>query len=181
MAKSKKKPAKKAVKKSAQKKSSPSTSKAKSKIVAKPAKKAQAKGKAAKPKVTAKPKSKPQTGKAKANVIAMDRARTKKAADLSSFFTPLDDRVLVQRMGLSDRTPGGLYIPDTASSSDKPTQGRVVAVGRGHLSKKGKLQPLDVQLGDLVLFNSFAGSEVKIENEDMLLLRENEILGVMKG
>lgn len=104
----------------------------------------------------------------------------KRSVDLSSVFTPLDDRILVERMRAAERTPGGLYIPDSVASGDRPNQGRVVAVGRGHLSKKGRVRPLDVHLGDEVMFNNFAGSEVQIESQDYLLLREDEIIAVLK-
>lgn len=101
--------------------------------------------------------------------------------DFSSIFTPLDDRVLVQRSGVSDRTPGGLYIPDTVQAGDRPKQGRVVAVGRGHRDKKGRLRPLDVRLGDLVMFAEFGGADVKLFGEDLLCIRENEIIAVVKS
>lgn len=106
-------------------------------------------------------------------------ARTK--VSIPKNFLPLDDRVLVLRAGVSDRTPGGLYIPDTVSSSERPSQGEVIAVGKGHRDKKGRTRPLDVQLGDTVMFAQYSGSEVRIDDQDFMLLREADILGVVKA
>ncbi|MBK7890227.1 MAG: co-chaperone GroES [Bdellovibrionales bacterium] len=91
-------------------------------------------------------------------------------------FQPLDDRILVERAGESNMTPGGLYIPDTVS--ERPTKGVVKAVGRGHQDKKGRVQPLDVKVGDTVLFTSYAGTEVEFGGETYLILRETDLLGV---
>lgn len=119
----------------------------------------------------------------------MDQARKSQAAakasnkkstsDLSSIFTPLDDRIVIQRAGVADRTPGGLYIPETVA--DRPNQGKVLAVGRGHLDKKGRIQPLDVQLGDTVMYAAYAGSEMTLNGLEVLVLRENEVIAIVKG
>ena len=91
-------------------------------------------------------------------------------------FQPLDDRILVERAGESNMTPGGLYIPDTVS--ERPTKGVVKAVGRGHQDKKGRVQPLDVKVGDTALFTSYAGTEIEFGGEAYLILRETDLLGV---
>ncbi len=92
---------------------------------------------------------------------------------------PLRDRVLLKRLGEEEKTKGGIIIPDTAK--EKPMQGRVVAAGKGEINENGKLIPLEVKQGDTVLIGKYAGTEIKIEGEDHLIVRENEILGVVKG
>lgn len=121
--------------------------------------------------------------KVTASKVTAAKAPAKKitAKNMSNVFTPLDNRVLVQREGVVSVTPGGIIIPDSVSTGEKPNQGTVLAVGRGHLDKKGRLRPLDVNTGDRVMFNSFAGAEVRIENEDYVLLREDEIIAILKA
>lgn len=102
-----------------------------------------------------------------------------KSVDLSGFVTPLDDRVIVQLSGTEKMTPGGLYIPDTVADTSGNLEGRVVAVGRGHQNKKGHVRPMDVRVGDRVVFSEYAGSKIKIQNEDLIILREGDILGVV--
>jgi chaperonin GroES len=92
---------------------------------------------------------------------------------------PLRDRVLVRRVEETEQRIGGIIIPDTAR--EKPQQGRVVAVGRGRVTDKGETFPLDVKAGDTVLFGKYAGTEIRLEGEEYLILREEEILGVMEG
>jgi chaperonin GroES len=92
---------------------------------------------------------------------------------------PLQDRVLVQRVQEEERTKGGIIIPDTAK--EKPQEGKVVAVGKGKVDDKGKLIPLDVKAGDKILFGKYSGSEVKLDGEDYLIMREEDILGVLEG
>jgi len=94
-------------------------------------------------------------------------------------FRPLHDRVVVRRIEEDDRTRGGIIIPDTAK--EKPQQGEIVATGPGALDEKGNLQPLDVKPGDRVLFGKWSGTEVKIDGEDMLIMKESDILGVLEG
>jgi len=94
-------------------------------------------------------------------------------------FRPLHDRVVVRRIEEDDRTPGGIIIPDTAK--EKPQQGEVIAVGPGARDEKGMLQPLDVKAGDRVLFGKWSGSEVKIDGEELLIMKESDILGVLEG
>ena len=91
---------------------------------------------------------------------------------------PLQDRVLVQRIEKEETTAGGIIIPDTAK--EKPAEGRIVAVGPGKVSDDGKVIPLDVKEGDRVLFAKYAGTEVKVEGVEYLLMREEEILGVIE-
>jgi chaperonin GroES len=109
-----------------------------------------------------------------------DSVAKQSPADISKAFIPLDDRVLVRRMAVELRTPGGLYIPDTVASAERPTQGQVVAVGRGHQDKKGRIRPLDVQNGDTVMFAPFSAAEITINNQELLVLREQDILAVVK-
>jgi chaperonin GroES len=107
-------------------------------------------------------------------------AKKSPSAAFASFFTPLDDRVLVERSAVAERTAGGLYLPETVSASERPNQGRVVAVGSGHRDKKGRLHPLDVQLGDTVMYAGFSGSEVRINDQELLVLREKDIIAIVK-
>ena len=94
-------------------------------------------------------------------------------------FRPLHDRVVVRRIDEDERTRGGIIIPDTAK--EKPQQGEVIAVGPGTPDEKGQVQPLDVKPGDRVLFGKWAGTEVKIDGEDVLIMKESDILGVLEG
>jgi chaperonin GroES len=91
---------------------------------------------------------------------------------------PLGDRILVKRIKEEEKTKGGIIIPDTAK--EKPQEGKVVAVGRGKKTEEGKVIALDVKAGDKVLFGKYSGSEVKIEGEEHLILREDDILGVLE-
>ena len=94
-------------------------------------------------------------------------------------FRPLHDRVVLRRIEEDERTPGGIIIPDTAK--EKPQQGEVVAVGPGARDEKGVVQPLEVKAGDRVLFGKWSGSEVKIDDEELLIMKESDILGVLEG
>ncbi|MEK2646763.1 co-chaperone GroES [Bdellovibrio sp. BCCA] len=109
----------------------------------------------------------------------MKAAVPAKKLDLSGFVTPLDDRILVQVSGAEKMTPGGLYIPDTVADTSGNLEGYVVAVGRGHMGKKGHVRPMDVQVGDRVVFSEYAGSKIKIQNEDLIILREGDVMGVV--
>jgi chaperonin GroES len=91
---------------------------------------------------------------------------------------PLHDRILVKRIEEEEKTSGGIIIPDTAK--EKPMEGRVVAVGKGKVSEDGKVTPLDVKKGDRILFGKYAGTEVKIEGEEHLIMREEDVLGVIE-
>jgi chaperonin GroES len=90
---------------------------------------------------------------------------------------PLHDRVLVKRFNEEERTKGGLFIPDTAK--EKPIQGEIIAVGQGRIGEDGTVRPLDVKKGDRVLFGKYAGTEIKVEGEEFLMMREEDILGVL--
>ena len=92
---------------------------------------------------------------------------------------PLHDRVLVKRFNEEERSKGGIIIPDTAK--EKPVQGEIIAVGQGRLSEDGKLRPLDVKKGDRVLFGKYAGTEIKIDGDEFLMMREEDILGVFNS
>ena len=94
-------------------------------------------------------------------------------------FRPLHDRVLVRRLEREEKTAGGIIIPDTAK--EKPMEGEVVAVGAGSRGEDGKLQPLDVKAGDRILFGKWSGSEVRINGEDLLIMKESDIMGVLDG
>jgi chaperonin GroES len=91
---------------------------------------------------------------------------------------PLHDRIIVRRIEESEQKVGGIIIPDTAK--EKPQQGRVVAAGTGKVKDDGKLLPLDVKSGDLILFGKYSGQEIKLEGEDYLIMREDEVLGVIE-
>lgn len=94
---------------------------------------------------------------------------------------PLQDRVIVKRVDEEEKTSGGIIIPDTAK--EKPQQGKVIAVGKGKIGDDGKLIPLDVKVGDKILFGKYSGSEVKLagDREEHLIMREDDILGVIEG
>ena len=92
-------------------------------------------------------------------------------------FRPLHDRVLVRRIDEDEKTAGGIIIPDSAK--EKPMQGEVIAVGSGSRNDKGDVTPLDVQAGDLVLFGKWSGTEVKIDGEDLLIMKEADIMGIL--
>ncbi len=92
---------------------------------------------------------------------------------------PLYDRVVVRRMEEETTTPGGIVLPDTAA--EKPMQGEVVAVGRGKALDNGEFRALDVKVGDRVLFGKYAGTEVKVDGEELLVMREDDLLGIIEG
>ena len=92
---------------------------------------------------------------------------------------PLQDRIIVKRVEEEEKTKGGIIIPDTAK--EKPIEGKVIAVGNGKVQEDGKVRPLDVKAGDRILFSKYAGTEIKIEGEEHLIMREEDILGVIEG
>jgi chaperonin GroES len=94
-------------------------------------------------------------------------------------FRPLHDRVVVRRIDGEDKTKGGIIIPDNAK--EKPQEGEVVAVGPGARDEKGNLTPVDLKAGDRVLFGKWSGSEVKIDGQDLLIMKESDIMGVIEG
>jgi chaperonin GroES len=94
-------------------------------------------------------------------------------------FRPLHDRVLVRRVDAEEKTAGGIIIPDTAQ--EKPMEGEIIAVGSGHKAEDGKVTPLDVKKGDRVLFGKWSGTEVKIDGEDLVIMKESDLLGVIES
>jgi len=94
-------------------------------------------------------------------------------------FRPLHDRVVVRRLEQEEKTAGGIIIPDTAK--EKPQEGEVVAVGPGARDEHGALQPLDLKAGDRVLFGKWSGTEVKIDGEELMIMKESDVMGVIEG
>lgn len=94
-------------------------------------------------------------------------------------FRPLHDRIVVKRIDAEAKTAGGIIIPDTAK--EKPSEGEVIAVGPGGRDESGKLTPIDLKVGDRVLFGKWSGTEVKIDGEDLLIMKESDVMGVIEG
>ena len=94
-------------------------------------------------------------------------------------FRPLHDRVLVRRIESDEKTRGGIIIPDTAK--EKPIEGEVLAIGSGTRNEQGQVTPLDVKVGDRILFGKWSGTEVKVDNEDLVVMKESDIMGVIEG
>ena len=94
-------------------------------------------------------------------------------------FRPLGDRVLVKRVEEESKTKGGIIIPDTAK--EKPQEGEVVSVGAGIINEKGEVRPLDVKAGDRILFGKWSGTEVKLDGEELLIMKESDIMGILEG
>ena len=182
---SNKKATKKVAKKSTTKvstKKTATTKKAATKTTLKP----KLKGKASPTqKNTYKVKTKP--GKKKSAGLSTQKIQSKSSKltpptgkmDWQEFFTPLDDRMLVQVQAKSSQTSGGIFIPDSVVES-APQQGTVLAVGSGHKDKKGHLRPMDVKAGDLVLFNEYTGSPLNLLGHEVVIMREQDILGIVE-
>jgi chaperonin GroES len=98
---------------------------------------------------------------------------------MATKLTPLHDRIVVRRIEEAETTRGGIIIPDSAK--DKPQEGEVVSVGKGKSNEEGKTFPLDVKAGDRVLFGKYSGTDIKIDGEDFLIMREEEVLGILEG
>ena len=98
---------------------------------------------------------------------------------MATKFTPLHDRILVRRTEEEGTTRGGIIIPDSAK--DKPQEGEVISAGKGKISEEGKVRPLDVKEGDRILFGKYSGTEIKLDGEDYIIMREEEVLGVITG
>ena len=94
-------------------------------------------------------------------------------------FRPLHDRVVVRRIESDERTAGGIIIPDTAK--EKPQEGEIIAVGPGARDEKGKLVPLDLKTGDRILFGKWSGTEIKLDGEELLIMKESDVMGVIEG
>jgi chaperonin GroES len=92
---------------------------------------------------------------------------------------PLHDRIIVKRMEEERKSPGGIVIPDAAA--EKPIKGEVIAVGNGRVLESGEVRPLDVKAGDKVIFGKYSGTEVKVDGEDLLVMKEDDIMGVIEG
>jgi chaperonin GroES len=99
-------------------------------------------------------------------------------ATATTTFTPLHDRILVRRIEESDTVRGGIIIPDSAK--EKPQEGEVISVGKGKSNDEGKVFPLDVKKGDRILFGKYSGTEIRIDGEEYLIMREEEVLGILK-
>lgn len=140
------------------------------KAKAKPAVKVKAK---AKPKVKAKTAA-PQKKSAPKKIVS-----TKSSRKGDNYLTPLDDRVLIEVHERVTKTAGGIFIPDTVDTQH--TRGTIVAVGRGRRNKKGYVRPMDVQVGDEVLYAEFAGTPITIDSKPLLLMKEEELLGVIES
>lgn len=187
MAKAKKKPApakksktpvKKVVAKSAKKPVAKAAAKKTAKTVAKPVAKTKTKV-AAKPvgKVTAKPTAKAAV---KTTVVTAKPTAPKNESFFKNYLKPLDDRLVVLVGEMLKVTPGGLFIPDTVTDVSGNFQGKVMAIGRGHMNKKGKVKPLDVSVGDEVVFSQFAGSQIDVDGKNIMVIRESDVLGIVK-
>jgi chaperonin GroES len=98
---------------------------------------------------------------------------------MATKLTPLHDRIVVRRIEEGETTRGGIIIPDSAK--DKPQEGEVISVGKGKSNEEGKVFPLDVKAGDRILFGKYAGTDIKIDGEDFLIMREEEVLGILQG
>ncbi|MBY4607804.1 co-chaperone GroES [Rhizobium sp. 9T] len=94
-------------------------------------------------------------------------------------FRPLHDRILVRRVDSEEKTKGGIIIPDTAK--EKPQEGEVIAVGPGARDDAGQIQPLDVKVGDRILFGKWSGTEIKINGEDLLIMKESDVMGIIEA
>jgi len=107
--------------------------------------------------------------------------KTAESLNMEAFmkFRPLHDRVVVKRIDAEEKTSGGIIIPDSAK--EKPSQGEIIAVGPGGRDEAGKLIPIDLKVGDIVLFGKWSGTEVKIDGQDLLIMKESDILGVLEG
>jgi chaperonin GroES len=101
------------------------------------------------------------------------------ATSVTTTFTPLHDRILVRRLEETETVRGGIISPDSAK--EKPQEGEVISVGKGKSNDEGKVFPLDVKAGDKILFGKYSGTEIKLENVDYLILREEEVLGINEG
>ena len=98
---------------------------------------------------------------------------------MATKFTPLHDRILVRRVEEAETTRGGIIIPD--SDKDKPQEGEVISAGKGKINEDGKVRPLDVKEGDRILFGKYSGTEIKLDGEDFIIMREEEVLGIITG
>jgi chaperonin GroES len=125
------------------------------------------------------PRVKEKQAMAEKSIIELrEEAKRLNPAAVATTFTPLHDRILVRRLEEGETIRGGIIIPDTAK--EKPQEGEVIAVGKGKSNDEGKVFPLDVKAGDRVLFGKYSGNEIKLDNEDFLIMREEDVLGIIK-
>jgi chaperonin GroES len=117
--------------------------------------------------------------KGRLEIVSTNLFIGKKRRRVAMKIRPLQDRILVKRLEGEETTKGGIIIPDTAK--EKPSEGNVVAVGKGKVLENGTTMPLDVKVGDKVLFSKYSGSDVKIEGEDYMIMREDDILGIIEA
>lgn len=92
---------------------------------------------------------------------------------------PLQDRLIVRRLDSSDKTAGGIYIPDSAQ--EKPQQGKVIAIGKGKVTEDGTVRPLDVKVGDTIIFGKYSGQEITVDSETLLIMKEDDVYGVLEA
>lgn len=175
-----KKPAKKLAVKA--KPAAKSAVKATSKPAIKPAvKKAAPKKIVNKPAAKSAASSKPSMAKAPAvKAITITTKDKKPDSFFKSYLKPLDDRIVVMVIEAEKMTPGGLHIPESVTDQASNHEGRVMAIGRGHMNKKGKVKPLDVSVGDKVVFSVFSGSHVDVDGSSIMVIRESDLLGIVK-
>ena len=133
-------------------------------------------------KVGAKKKPAPKKPAAKkvAPATPMKPMAPAKKIDFNNFLTPLDDRLIVQLAERERKTAGGLFIPDTVADVSGNLEGVVVAAGRGHLDKKGRIRPMDVKVGDRVIFPQYSGNKIDIPGTDVVILRESDVMGLFQ-
>jgi chaperonin GroES len=109
----------------------------------------------------------------------MSKKEEQKNADAQGKIRPLHDRLIVRRIDSTEKTASGLYIPDTAQ--EKPQQGKVVAIGKGKILEDGSVRPLDVKVGDTIIFGKYSGQEVKVEGDEYLIMKEDDVYGVVEA
>lgn len=154
--------------------------KAKSKLKVKVSSKSKSQKKLkSKGKVTSVKKVTKSIAKPVKKLAAKTEVKSAKKIDFKNLLTPLDDRIVVKLSGAEKKTPGGLIIPDTVADVSGNLQGIVISKGRGHQNKKGRIQPVAVEVGDQVVFSEFAGNKIKLHDQDLVIIREVDVLGTI--
>jgi chaperonin GroES len=121
----------------------------------------------------------PSSVASRRNTQQFDQQKSRRSINMAATsFTPLHDRILVRRLEEGESIRGGIIIPDSAK--EKPQQGEVISVGKGKSNDEGKTFPLDVKAGDTILFGKYSGTEIKLDGEEFLIMREEEVLGILK-
>lgn len=131
-----------------------------------------------KPTIPSRAKSNPT--KATIPTAVTDSKNKKSESYFKSYLKPLDDRMVVLVNEMEKMTAGGLYIPDTVTDVSGNYHGKVMAIGRGHMNKKGKVRPLDVSVGDKIVFSQFSGSQIDMDGNNIMVIRESDVLGIVK-